>query len=222
MLQVSSCQKWHLEAPCLLQQENCRHLESPQTLPGLDISLARALFWGCLTGSGHLLALQVPALPCPTSSVEVAALPSSPRRPTLRNTKCLFSCSLSGSSQPNPVGDMGRTWKLLEASSQGLHCCGCDLQSCWQSWGEHPMRAEQGGEGRGAILVLGVARKANFRCDNIRIWGEISRCVAAFLQSLMDLFRRSTAVGANYTVVGRQCSKIKRGNTKIKKKNKTK
>lgn len=63
----------------------------------------------------------------------------------------------------------------------------------------------------------GQAGRANFQNDNIGIWGEISRRVAAFLQSLMDLFRRSTAVGGNYTLAGRQCSKIKRrGKAKIK------
>lgn len=192
--------------------------ESPNCLSWIPLRQV-PLFWDHLRGSGHLLALQVLALPCPTSPMEVAAFPSSPWRPTPRKAKRLFSRSLSSSSHPNPAGQTGSPQKLLEAASRGCHSCGCDLQSCWRSWGEHPRRAEQGGEGWGAMLVPGAgeAGRANFQNDNIGIWGEISRRVAAFLQSLMDLFRRSTAVGGNYTLAGRQCSKIKRrGKAKIK------
>lgn len=59
-----------------------------------------SFFWGCLKDSGHCFALQVLPVPCPTSSMEVPAFPSSPWRPTMWNTNCLFSCLLCGSNQP--------------------------------------------------------------------------------------------------------------------------
>lgn len=124
-----------------------------------------------------------------------------------------WPCEMPNVSSATPGGEKGSPQKLLEGTS--WRSCSCDPRS----WGECPMGAELGGEGWGAMLVLGEARKANFICDNIGIWGEISRCVAAFLQSLMDLFRRSTAVGDNYTLVGRRYSKIKRrGKAKREKK----
>lgn len=214
---MSSCQKWYREPPCFLWHESCHHLRSSKTLPLWQAPF----FWGHLRGSGYLLALQVLALPCRTSSIEVAALPSSPWRLTLWNAKRLFSCSLSGSSHPNLARETGSPRKLLEATSQGSCSCGGDLQSCWQSWGEHPTRAELCGEGWGAMLVLGVgeAGKANFRCNNIRISGEISRCVAAFLQSLMDRFRRPTAVEGNYTLVGKLLKNEKKMQGRNKKTN---
>lgn len=157
--------------------------------------------WGHLRGSGHLLTLQVLALPCSTSSMDMAACPSSP----LWNAKRVLS-------HPSWRRAVHRNcWKVLlgdpapvtcgaEVSvPRGLSWVGRAGGPCW-CWGRP-------GKPISFVTILG--------------FGEKFHDVAVFLQSLMDLFRRSTAVGDNYTLVGRRYSKTKRRGKAKREKNHT-
>jgi len=202
---VSSCQQWHLEPPCLLWQESCRHLASPKTLPLSDAS-RKPPSSGAF--SEALLALQVLALPCPTSSVEVAASPSSP---------CAMPGASSGARRvaaaaPTQLGRRAvnrnggklllRSPALVAVASRAAGGAEVSIRQGLRRWAG--LRGRVGARGGGG-------RESKWQLS------EISRCVAAFLQSLMDLFR-SAAVGGNYTLTGRQCSKIeRRSKARIKK-----
>lgn len=126
----------------------------------------------------------------------------------------LFLLALkAGAVKSSPTSAAAARSRLERRAAAGS--CSWGIRSCSRGRGPRSRRWSRGERGMGAARG-GGGRESKFPLWQRQGVGRNAKGRSSNFTPLMDLFRRSTAVGGYYPLGGRQCSKVEGGKATVK------